>query len=594
MIYSVHSSNYSLNISNFNENQVSKNFNKYVRVCLNKIDGVYTKKDKKILNNRRFFVFLENKLNQLAKNISGLRNFIFYNKVALFFNKNSITQSDPHLESTLEEKHLFRDIIHTVLRDYAHPETTNLQNKYSFTNGFYQAFVSTKRAFALLKLMATSQIQIPGLTTHQEQESLLNLCKNRYNHLRYLQLLDSYRSLKTDKSPAGIEQRGSLKKDLLTFIRYGISRLSKNDHPLITQLENGSTSFTIAGGWYKHYVGFQFIRDAQDNYYFCLENRALPSQDSRFHGYIRFDHKNKKYSKCTVVIKVKLEAILNENFLLFLINDANIFSSKSNTFVYNQLENYLIDTGGEIIETELEEMLHPLGLDALDSSSDGVYKQQLNEVFSKLRSDRTYQRIQPFATCTKSNTCGIDKTIVSKKTWIVSEIHEIFYLAIKMKDRYCFDVTNRIPHQTTCLELQSHLTHIKDNHSKRFKSSNYLTALYQNIVKLMGIDSSISGLCSAYRLISKSNPDDTTLKETARLVKKLEKEIIPVEESLHKSFRELIEARILFTHMNKRIEQLKGKFNKPSLERPIPSINSFRDDMIKRFPDMRQLFMQHL
>lgn len=531
------SSNCTIDIYESKENSII-NYNIRASTIYNKYCIIY-KENNKQLDVRKFFTFLENRINHITKNVSVLKNiscvedFIVYKKVALFLRNRPLPFHTTY--QSYRDKFLFHDVVHTILRGYSNPKTTDLQKKYGLQHSHYQSFISTKQAFCLLEQTVIFQNYFPGLSTHQEQESLLRICQDRYNHLGYVRTLETYVA-----EPEDTPLKVNLRKKLLDYITTSISFLYDPNHPSITLLENGSTCFSIAGGWNQHYVGFQFIRDKAGSYYFSLENRDGPSQDPRFHGWIGFYHQDKMYTKSRVHIKVELDSISDPDFLLFLINNANLDSKEASAFsVYNYLYNHLMIKGkGRIVETE-NERLQLLGWDTTQAVSN-AWRRQVNALFSNhLRFNKAYQRVHMNNTCLKSNTCGRETEMASERTRKALELYESYDLCRQMNIKYCFKLTDDMtsdlsPDNFYYSSLASYLKYLKRQNTIKFNSSSFLNRLDECLIQ--------RAAC-----------------QTDEARQEIEKEVVDI-------LKELDDAMILFKHAFKRIKKLCHQIQNPSIQ----------------------------
>lgn len=543
--------------------ETSVTSSQYRDVCLNYL--IYNIESGKTLISKKMLGFLEDKVNYLPKNISILKNitslqgFLLYKKVALFLSHRPLSCTFNFLYT---DKCAFHEVVHTILRGYSNPETTPLQEKYGRLDPQYHAFKSTQKAFDLLKQTVIFQNQCSDLTTHQEQESLLRICTDRYNHFTYVRMLEAY-----VEAPEDSQLKGEIRKKLIDYITNSILFLYNPDYPSITLLENGSTCFSILGGWHNHYVGFQFIRDTTGSYYFTLENRDKFSQDPRFHGLIGFSYQNKSYTRSRVHIKVELDSILDPNFLLFLINDAHGYYERvTSTSVYNFLYSHLIEKGkGKIIQTE--HGTFQTMVEIAKRTLNSIFIKQLNKFFcNHLRSNKAYQRVQIFNTCLKSNTRGREGEMASLATREVLERYESRTLTKELKIKYCFKLTKGLARPPNYSDLRASLNRLKLFNSAIFKSSSFLIRLDEVVNQWADCQEHMDFLNNQENA-EHFGLGDFYAKEKAKTAE----EKIDIENKLVALFEELDEATILFKHSLKRMGYKKNKnvISKQNIQRTL-------------------------
>lgn len=192
----------------------------------------------------------------------------------------------------------------------------------------------------------------------------------------------------------------------------GIAALDNPNSPLITRLDDGTTSFSFPGGFCGHYITYE-VRKKDNNYYFIIHNRGSGIQDSRLHGDVEIQSEHRTYMRTRVVIQVAREA-LNKEFFEYLnkafLNDNNIEGA------YNKIYSHLItDNNGQIVVSGADALLERLAKANAKSLSAEVKKKVSDLILKLLPFCSNYHSIQLFGTCAESNLTEVERDMASPR-----------------------------------------------------------------------------------------------------------------------------------------------------------------------------------
>lgn len=110
-------------------------------------------------------------------------------------------------------------------------------------------------------------------------------------------------------------------RPFIEAVRSRIDELEKPGSDKVVHLKDGSTSFSIPGGYrdngkppQAHAITYEFKRDATGAYFFIIHNRGDGVKDVGMHGKQGFSLNGKEYRKTSVSIPVSKEQIQDKEF----------------------------------------------------------------------------------------------------------------------------------------------------------------------------------------------------------------------------------------------------------------------------------------
>jgi hypothetical protein len=296
---------------------------------------------------------------------------------------------------------IFKQIVNFGLKGSLIPTIAALQRKHEGLFTFHHIFVKLQRAQALFKkVMETS---FSGLTTLEDCKGLWRICQHRFNFMRYEVMIDKMRN-STDKSSAI--------QEVVKDIQARIEALDFPFGPSITTLESGATSFSIPGGWTKHFITYEF-RKENNAFFFIIHNRGEKCADARLHGTFSLKKGEKEYKRTSVCLRASKEILLNPYFLACLVEAK--CNSINNMLAYDYIHQYLIEEQKcEVVSSQIEETF--VKLQQLEKSVD-LNEETKNKVsqtlFQLVKQAKNFKSTQAFGSCVESNHTTCEKEMAS-------------------------------------------------------------------------------------------------------------------------------------------------------------------------------------
>ncbi|MBA3722737.1 MAG: hypothetical protein H0W88_10100 [Parachlamydiaceae bacterium] len=256
-----------------------------------------------------------------------------------------------------------------------------------------------------------------GTITEEELHDIIRLCQHRQNSYIYNQLDSRYGyNLHCDTEDSRIEVLNLAVK----YVQEGINELDASYSTKVVKLKDGTTTFCINGGWAEHYISYEF-RKEEGAYFFIIHNRGDGISDSRLHG--SYHHQDvdsgKLYDRTRVVIEVPKEALLNPDFLNFLINSTTRSfknTSEKPELIYDRIIDYLIDScSGKIVRSEREKVVDALKEFATWFNLEDN-KKIIEAIDKLLKDDRNFHSRQIHGSCGESSLTALEKDIISPTT----------------------------------------------------------------------------------------------------------------------------------------------------------------------------------
>ena len=204
--------------------------------------------------------------------------------------ESSLFLSDPLLQPAVVAR----------LKGSLTPETAKLYALYP-TGIHYASQALTRDRQAKLFLSKMDSGHMPGVNTSAEQAGLLRICQHRHNYGQY-----------------AMNMALGKEKEALEDVIENIALLDDPSSSKVIALPDGSTFFSIPGGWSDHAITYGFQKKG-DDYFFEIYNRGDRGGDTVLHGEAVFIHEGKAYAKAMVTIQTTKAVIQNPEFIKDLI-----------------------------------------------------------------------------------------------------------------------------------------------------------------------------------------------------------------------------------------------------------------------------------
>lgn len=299
-----------------------------------------------------------------------------------------------------KEKNSLLNLITAIgLKDVVDPVVANLQKKYHKLYLSHHSYV--KFNFALNLLREDRVCPKLGIQTPIQKKEIESLIKHRGNVLRYAN---------------SINRMGMSAEDVhrvVEALKIDINLLGDAENSKITLLLDGTTCFTLPGGWSDHAVYYSFKKQGE-SYFFELHNRSHLGDDSRLHGAVHFEIEKKAYAKTVVLIKTSKEDLQNEQFLRILVEAC--FSPDSHLAYDCIYAHFILSRKGQIVKSKEEVLLEDLHQQFNNPFVDKIRKQEIiNASYSLVKLDPNFNSLQPkgYLTCVESNITTLEQRITS-------------------------------------------------------------------------------------------------------------------------------------------------------------------------------------
>lgn len=302
-----------------------------------------------------------------------------------------------------------------IAKDVVDPEIRKIPRGYGWLAPQAETRKNASRAIHLLNRIVFGE---DPSYSEQEFNELFRLCRHRYQFYLYTAALDhvtcGYRKIET----------------LIEEIQSHIDLLTDETSPKILVLEDGSTTFTLPGGWPSHFVSYEF-RKEKNGYYFILHNGGQKVDDKRLHNDLIFrdPQTNQEYGKATVRIKTTKKMIRDPSFIRKLL--LGYINIKNPIHVYDKICEHFIESNKgllekSVVESQLEEIHQNF------SKAEGINKEKLYlEAIELMKKDKSFHPLALYSTCIASNSDLVEQGMASAST--LKKL-EFFHLA-KMTNR---------------------------------------------------------------------------------------------------------------------------------------------------------------
>jgi hypothetical protein len=256
----------------------------------------------------------------------------------------------------------------------------------------------------------------------REINSLVQLCQHRNNYFNYSLIIHNKDSNISGKT-----------LDTVRVIQDNIDCLDNPHSSRVVSLKDGSTAFSIPGGWFGHLINYEFSKQG-DDYYFIIHNRIPGKNESNLHGFVNFKNDSgKTYCKTRTVIKVSKDTIKDPSFIQALIT----CSTSDGNNIYDYIHKTLITDGlGELVKSEAELLLETL-YEQYHSPfiNDDTREEIRKAALILIKFDKNFHSKQLYGSCVESCITVFEKEIAPSS--IIKKLKKfiLFQLITKIQDK---------------------------------------------------------------------------------------------------------------------------------------------------------------
>lgn len=319
--------------------------------------------------------------------------------------------------------HVLNQAIGVGLKGTSHPQITELAKKYRGLWSLEHSLLRYDQAMLLLDKVQKKENRNLGLKTLEEQNGLLRICQQRKNILEYARKICHVQNISS--SPFDLEA-------LIKEIQENIDLLDDPKSSKVISLNDGSTTFSIIGGWTEHAISYEFKKKG-DDYFFIIHNRGAGTS-SNIHGFVRFENdEGKEYSKTSVPIKVSKDDLKNPVFIQRLIE-----SQYEKAGPYRFIYQFLIDSGrGTLVKSEIELLLEKLYEQYHSPFIIPNMQEEIRQAALLLiQKDHNFHSNQLYGTCVESNLTALEKQMAPDSVIRTLKMSTLTHLVHRISAEY--------------------------------------------------------------------------------------------------------------------------------------------------------------